>query len=351
MSNLGHQPVIVMILGLLSVFFLSTCSRNGYDKYQAISYVSTLKIDNPKELKAPPGMVLPTRNQYFYIPSVDINSQNDTRVDLKPPTQSLMNEQSSQAQISGNVGRLVIKGSSGFVWSQIINILQKNGFITFYRQDIHKNLFTNWVRWNSHADNEENVYSGRYQISMKENGSYQKIKVTLIDLRQKDKEVTSSSQIQNYTVRMCSYLAKELNMMIHQNQTVPVIFKNYKQNIHAYSSTSDIGLSNIILCASFDHIWSWLPEILKILNIELKESNYSHGSLKVKYTSLSRKTIHKLGVTDINFKNGYYKLQVGDLGSYSSLQFFDPTGHLVNRLQHEKILSILKLITIKNKQA
>ncbi|VFP87011.1 outer membrane protein assembly factor BamC [Candidatus Erwinia haradaeae] len=349
MSNLGHRPTIAMILGLLSVSFLSACSRNGYDKHQAISYAPTLKIDDPKELKAPDGMVLPTRNQYFYIPFVAIKSESDTQVDLKPPTQSLMNEQNLHAQISGNVGILSIHGSSSLISSQIISILQKNGFVTFHRQDIHKNLFTNWVRWNSSGDDKNNCYSGRYQISIQQSGSYQKIKVILIDLRQKNKEVTSSSQIQNYTARMCRYLAQKLNMMIYKNQTVPMISKNYKQKIHAYSGTNDIGLSNIILCASFDHIWSWLPEILKMLNIELKERNYSHGSLKVKYTSLSKKTIHKLGVADINFKNGYYKLQVGDLGSYSSLQFFDPKGHLVNRLQHEKILSALKLITIKNK--
>ncbi|VFP85617.1 outer membrane protein assembly factor BamC [Candidatus Erwinia haradaeae] len=350
MSNLRHRPMIVMVLGLLSVSFLSACSSKVYNRHQAMSYASTLKIDNSKELKSLAGMPLPTQNQYFHVPFMGIRSQNDTRVDLMPPTQVLMNEQSLHAQISGNVGILVIKGSSNLIFSQIINILQKNKFATFYRQDRCKNLFTNWVRWYDPSDDKENFYSGRYQISMKEKGSYQTIKVILIGLRQKDKEVTSSFQIQNYTARMCSYLAQNLNMMMCHNEIAPVISKNYEQNIHAYTSTNDSGLSNIILCASFDHVWFWLPGILKMLNMELKESNYSHGSLKVKYTSLSRKTINKLGVMDMNFKNGYYKLQVGELGSYSSLQFFDPAGHLVNRLQYEKILSIFKLIIIKNKR-
>ncbi|VFP86609.1 Outer membrane protein assembly factor BamC [Candidatus Erwinia haradaeae] len=351
MANAGRRSTMAVILGLslLSLLLLlSACSSKTCDKNQEISNLSTLEIDHSRELKAPPGMILPTRNPYFCIPYMPITvGQHYKQVDLKPPVQTSIKGQHYDAQISGNVGTLIIKDSSGATWSQVVHILQKAKFTTLYRQDARKILFTDWVQWAPLHDYKEHIYSGRYQVSIKNHGIDQQIKVTLINLRRKNKVVNSPVQIQYYTAKMCNYIAQKLNTMIDQNHMDPVIPNRYKRNIHIYSSTNDAGLPNIILCASFEHVWRWLPDILKILSMDLKESNYSHGSFKVKYNSLSRKTIHKLGVSDMNLKNGYYKIQVGDLGPYSSLQFFDPSGRLLNRLQHENMLAVLNRIVTK----
>jgi outer membrane protein assembly factor BamC len=49
-----------------------------------------------------------------------------------------------------------------------------------------------------------------------------------------------------------------------------------------------------------------------------------------------------LGAKDPELVKGDYKLQVGDLGNRSTLQFIDPKGHTLTQSQNDALVPVLQ---------
>ncbi|VFP83943.1 Outer membrane protein assembly factor BamC [Candidatus Erwinia haradaeae] len=340
MANSRYKYNIITIWMLVLVICVSSCSSNPHMINTEVFSKDELSSNHFEELKCPRGMVLPITNDFWYIPPFVHNiRQKDAQIDLQPPRQMFTSTHNTNMHLFGNIGTWVINdflGSSS--WLNIVDIIKKSHFAIVYRQDNRQTLYTDWIYW---SRKEDTPYLGRYKISVHRHDYQDILTVTLVLLRKKENLVYDSSTVQQYTAKMLQYLSSKLaSYSAHQPTSSRISRSSYKDLIYVTNSTDYAGFPNLILHAPFNYAWKWLPQTLTGLGMEIKECNYTQGRLMVKYNSRNQRGVHKAGNKDLYLKNGNYKIQVGDLGTHSSLQFFNVEGYPLSRCQNEALVSL-----------
>ncbi|VFP82807.1 outer membrane protein assembly factor BamC [Candidatus Erwinia haradaeae] len=345
MAKTGYQYIIILPLVLICTMFFSACSTDPYKIHKEVLSKSESSSGHLKELKSPPGIVLPITNDFWYVPFVHLIRKQDAPIDLQPPRQTLTSGHDNHMHVFGNVGTLVINNAVGSSWLQVVDSIKKAHISIVDRRDDRQILYTDWIQWHDAADTQ---YFGRYKISVHRHGNQNIIVVTLVHLRKKDNSVYSSSNIQKYTAQMLHYISSRLELYQAYHPVLESLSRNgFQDRVYVTSGTDYAGLPNLILHAPFDHAWRWLPHTLQSLGMTIKEDHYTQGLMQIKYKSLHKQGFHKGVDVDMHLKNGDYKIQIGDLGTHSSMQFFTIDGYPLSRYQHEALVNVLQQLALQ----
>ena len=260
------------------------------------------------------------------------------QLDIRPPTQPLALVTGARTQFAGNTGVMVLDGRNHDIWSQVVSVVQSSNYTIVDRNDGNQTLTTDWVQWNR-AD-EDHQYRGRYQISVQDQGYQQALNVKLLELEQEGKSVTTPVQVQRYTAEMLNQLSTKLDQLETRREDAAA--NRSVTQIDVQSGADDTGLPNLIVRAPFTVVWQRLPDTMKRAGMKVTDQTRSQGSMKVTYSALSTSGWDTLGAKDPQLKEGDYKVQVGDLGNRSSLQFLDPKGHPLTQSQNDALVAVFQ---------
>ncbi len=333
------KSTVVKVVGLSTVMLLAACSSDQRYKRQVSGDESYLQAPELKDLNAPAGMILPLQNGDYEITASAGNGAVGKQLDIRPPAQPLALLNGARSQFAGNTGTLMLENTrSGSIWPQVVNVVQSYKFPIADRQDASQQLTTDWVQWNR-AD-EDNQYRGRYQISVQQQGYQQALTVRLLQLQQQGEDVTAPAQIQRYTAQMLNDISTGLDKISSAQEDAAA--NHGVTRVDVQSGADDTGLPNLILRAPFNAVWQRLPDALKRVGMEVKDSNRSQGSLAITYKAPGSGRFEDLGAKDPELPNGDYKLQVGDLDNRSSLQFIDPKGHPLTQSQNDALVAVFQ---------
>lgn len=90
----------------------------------------------------------------------------------------------------------------------------------------------------------------------------------------------------------------------------------------------------------YNSVWTHLPAALARISMKVRDSNRPARHLLVTYDAPGSGTWDNLGDKDPNLCTNAYKLQVGDLGNRSTLQFTDQKGHTLTQSQSDALVAV-----------
>lgn len=327
--------VAVVTLAML----LAACSSDQRYKRQVSGDESYLQAAPLADLHAPAGMILPLQNGQYDIPVVRSSDTIGKELDIRPPTQALSLVNGGRTTFAGNTATLLVESAmANGLWPQVVSILQEKRYTITERSDGQQTLTTDWVEWNR-AD-EDQQYRGRYQISVLPQGYQQSIVVKLLNLEQGGKPVTDSTAVQRYSAEMLNNISLGLNNAQTSRQN-----RQDNRSVSQFdvqSSADDTGLPMLVVRAPFNAVWDKLPATLQKVGMKVTDSTRSKGSIAVTYKPLSDSEWTQLGARNPDLASGDYKLQIGDLGNRSSMQFIDPKGHALTQSQNDALVAVFQ---------
>lgn len=327
--------VAVVTLAML----LAACSSDQRYKRQVSGDESYLQAAPLADLHAPAGMILPLQNGQYDIPVVRSSDTIGKELDIRPPTQALSLVNGGRTTFAGNTATLLVESAmANGLWPQVVSILQEKRYTITERSDGQQTLTTDWVEWNR-AD-EDQQYRGRYQISVLPQGYQQSIVVKLLNLEQGGKPVTDSTAVQRYSAEMLNNISLGLNNAQTSRQN-----RQDNRSVSQFdvqSSADDTGLPMLVVRAPFNAVWDKLPTTLQKVGMKVTDSTRSKGSIAVTYKPLSDSEWTQLGARNPDLASGDYKLQIGDLGNRSSMQFIDPKGHALTQSQNDALVAVFQ---------
>jgi len=333
-----QKSTVATVVGLSLAMLLSACSSDQRYKRQVDGDESYLETTDLKDLNVPAGMILPLQNGDYDVPPVTSNGPVGKQLDIRPPTQPLALVNGTRTQFAGNTGVMLLDGRNHDIWSQVVSVVQSGNYAIVDRNDSNQTLTTDWVQWNR-AD-EDHQYRGRYQISVQDQGYQQALNVKLLELEQEGKSVTTPVQIQRYTAEMLNQLSTKLDQL--ETRRADAAANRSVTQIDVQSGADETGLPNLIVRAPFTVVWQRLPDTMKRVGMKVTDQTRSQGSMQVTYSALSDSSWDELGAKDPQLKEGDYKVQVGDLGNRSSLQFLDPKGHPLTQSQNDALVAVFQ---------
>jgi len=216
--------------------------------------------------------------------------------------------------------------------------MQSKGYTIASRQDASQTLNTDWVQW-SRAD-EDLQYRGRYQVSLSTKGYQTSLMVKSLGLEQQGQPVAASALVQRYTVMMLNSVASGLEKL--NDEQVNKLASGQTADLSVISGSDDSGLPLLVVRSSYNVVWQHLPAALGKIGMKIKDTSRPLGTISVTYDAPSSGTWEQLGAKDPDLVNGDYKLQVGDLGNRSTLQFTDPKGHTLPQSKNDALVAVFQ---------
>lgn len=318
---------------------LAACSSDQRYKRQVSGDESYLQATPLAELHAPAGLILPLENGAYTLPTTSSQGAIGKALDIRPPAQPLALDSGGRATFTGDTVTLLIEANqeSG-LWSQLVNIIQQNHYPVTQRDDQGQQLTTDWIQWNR-AD-EDQQYRGRYKVRVAPQGYQQAVIITLLDLEQAGKPVTDPSARQRYSAQMMNTLSAGLDQADLRRQASQA--QSGVQHMDVQSAADDTGLPMLVVRGPFNTVWAKLPAALAKVGMKVTDSTRAKGSINITYKPVSDSTWSELGVHDPDLASGDYKLQIGDLGNRTSMQFIDPKGHTLTQSQNDALVAVFQ---------
>lgn len=335
-----QKSQVAKVVGVSLIMLLAACTSDQRYKRQVNGNEAYLKAPPLRTLSSPSGMILPLQNGDYEIPTVPRNGAVGKGLDIRPPAQPLALLNGSRSQYSGNSAVIQLENSAQGrdLWSQVAAVVQSKGYPIASRQDAQQSLNTDWIAW-TRADEDEQ-YSGRYQISLATQGYQTSLQVTSLGLQQQGKPVTNPALVQRYTVEMLNSVASGLQQL--NDDRANRIAQGETADLSVQSGADESGLPLLVVRSSYNTVWTHLPSALSRIGMKVKDSSRPLGTVSVTYDAPGSGTWDDLGAKDPDLRNGDYKLQVGDLGNRSTLQFTDPKGHTLTQSQNDALVAVFQ---------
>ncbi|MGL9723309.1 outer membrane protein assembly factor BamC [Sodalis sp. (in: enterobacteria)] len=113
-------------------------------------------------------------------------------------------------------------------------------------------------------------------------------------------------------------------------------------DLSVQSGADESGLPLLVVRSPYNAVWTHLPAAFSRIGMKVKDSSRPLGTVSVTYDAPGSGTWDDLGAKDPDLRNGDYKLQVGDLGNRSTLQFTDPKGHTLTQSQNDALVAVFQ---------
>lgn len=335
-----QKTAVAKVVGVSLIMLLAACSSDQRYKRQVSGDEAYLDASGLHELKAPVGMILPVQDGTYEVQAGSMQGAVGKQLDIRPPSQPLALLSGSQTQFSGNSSTVLLENTAQNrdLWNNVVKAVEQNNFKIANRDDANQTLTTDFVDWNR-AD-EDFQYQGRYQISVKQQSYQLALTVKTLELKQQDKPVTSSAEIQRYNSQMMNAITANLDKV--QQDTQARLDNRRVGEIDVQSGADDTGLPVLIVRESYGVVWDRLPNALTKVGMKVTDSSRPQGTLSVTYKPLNDDAWQTLGAKDPGLTSGDYKLQVGDLDNRSSLQFLDPKGHALSQSQNDAMVAVMQ---------
>lgn len=335
-----QKSMIAKVMGVSLIMLLAACSSDQRYKRQVSGDEAYLDAPPVSELKTPAGMILPLQNGTYEIPNGVLKGNVGKQLDIRPPMQPLALLNGSRSQFTGDSGTVLLENTpqNRDLWNNVVKAVQQNNFKIASRDDANQTLSTDMVDWNR-AD-EDFQYQGRYQISVQQQSYQLALTVKTLELKQQGKAVTAPAEIQRYNSQMLNSITGSLDKV---QQDAQARLDNRKVGeIDVQSGADDTGLPVLIVRSTYGVVWDRLPNALAKAGMKVTDSSRPQGTLSVTYKPLNDDAWDTLGAKDPGLTSGDYKLQVGDLGNRSSLQFLDPKGHALSQSQSDAMVAVMQ---------
>ncbi|RAT17501.1 outer membrane assembly protein BamC [Lonsdalea populi] len=341
MSSSLKKSMVATVVGLSLIALLTACTNDQRYKRQVNGDESYLQTPEHRALNVPSGMILPLQNGDYDLPPINPNGQVGKNLDIRPPMQSLALLNGSRGQVSGNTATLLLENSAqnSQLWSQIVQVMQSKGYTIDNRQDASQTLTTGWISWNSEEE-KESPYQARYEVSLKPQGYQLALGVKLLALQQNNASVDDAFLTQRYTSQMMNSLSDGLEKAVSARENAQS--HRGSQSLDVQSAADDAGLPLIVVRGSYVQVWDRLPKALENIGMTVNDRSRPQGSVSVTYRSPGSDRWDALGAKDPQMTNGDYKLQVGDLGNRSSLQFIDSKGRTLTQSQNDALVAVFQ---------
>ncbi|MFO6296375.1 outer membrane protein assembly factor BamC [Rahnella selenatireducens] len=335
-----QKSAVAKVVGVSLIMLLAACSSDQRYKRQVSGDESYLDAAALHELKAPAGMILPVQNGTYEIQAGSMQGAVGKQLDIRPPSQPLALLNGSQTQFSGDSSTVLLENTpqNRDLWNSVVKAVEQNNYKIANRDDANQTLTTDFVNWNR-AD-EDFQYQGRYQISVKQQSYQLALTVKTLELKQQDKAVTTTAEIQRYNSQMMNAITANLDKV--QQDTQARLDNRRVGEIDVQSGADDTGLPVLIIRASYGTVWDRLPNALAKAGMKVTDSSRPQGTLSVTYKPLNDDAWQTLGAKDPGLTSGDYKIQVGDLDNRSSLQFLDPKGHALSQSQNDAMVAVMQ---------
>jgi len=331
------SSAVAKVAGLSVVLLLAACSNDQHYKRQINGNEDYLKASGLHDLNVPSGMILPLENAQYQVPAAPAQGATGKMLDIRPPAQPLALLNGARTQFSGNSASLILENQQADLWTQVINVLEADKYKIADRNDAAQQLTTDWIDWN--RPDEDHQYRGRYQVSIQKQNYQTVLTVRSQELQQKGVAVTSTGEVQRYTAQLLNAITIGLNAQETARENAG---NNKVGTIDVQSGADDTGLPDLIIRAPYTATWQRLPAALLRIGMTVSDKDRSDGSLKVSYKQPGSAAWDALGAKDPELAKGDYKLQLGDLGNRSSLQFIDPKGHVLTQSQNDALVPVLQ---------
>ncbi|MGP1871274.1 MAG: outer membrane protein assembly factor BamC [Arsenophonus sp. ER-BJ3-MAG3] len=345
MAKLLNKSKVIKIMILSLIIFLIDCTDNHNYKRQINSDESYLNIHTLKNLIIPNGILLSLQNDEYDIPLVNQNGSIGKTLDIRPPIQTLLLLVNTYSDNSLTTSRLFLKNTveNSTLWQQINTILHQKTIFYIKKNDIYHSLITDWIIWP--RGDEEIFIKTRQKIELKKKNNQIIIEITNKGIKKGEQNITDPMQIQRYNILMMNELIDSINKLRNRKITsnLGILEKRYT-TIDIETINGDNGLSQIVVHAPYDIIWNRLPSVLNHMNMKINDSIPSIGSITITYSGISDSYLQIIGIDNLTIKNGVYKLQVGDIDNYTSLQFMTSKGITLTQKQNNEIVKVLRLL-------
>ncbi|MCL2893273.1 outer membrane protein assembly factor BamC [Brenneria tiliae] len=340
MTDSLQKSMVAKVVGVSLVMLLAACSSDQRYKRQVSGDESYLQTPTQKALNTPAGMILPLQNGEYDIPPVTQNGAVGKELDIRPPVQPLALLSGSRTQISGDTATLLLENSAqnSQLWSQVVRILQDKNFTIASRQDAQQTLTTDWITWT--RQDEDVQYQGRYQITVQQQGYQIALVVKLLALQQNNNPVAEQAQIQRYAGLMLNTISESLDSQATARENA--LAQRTSGSLDVQSGADDTGLPLLVVRGPYTLVWERLPAALDSIGMKVSDRSRPQGSVSVTYRAPGSSAWEALGAKDPELPNGDYKLQVGDLGNRSSLQFIDSKGHTLSQSQNDALVAVFQ---------
>ncbi|MFC3394890.1 outer membrane protein assembly factor BamC [Brenneria rubrifaciens] len=340
MSYSLQKSMAAKAIGISLVMLLAACSSDQRYKRQVSGDESYLTAPAQKALNAPAGIILPVQNGDYDVPQANQNGDVGKALDIRPPLQPLALLNGSRSQISGGTATLLLENSAqnSQLWPQVVRVVQDKGFTIASRQDADQTLTTDWIMWQRQDEDEQ--YQGRYQISVQPQGYQVAVMVKLLALQQQNNPVNDPSQRQRYVGLMLNTISEELDNQATARENARA--NRNAGSLDVQSGADDSGLPLLVVRGPYSAVWERLPTALSKIGMEVTDRSRPQGSVSVTYKAPGSGSWDNLGAKDPELPNGDYKLQVGDLGNRSSLQFIDSKGRTLSQSQNDALVAVFQ---------
>ncbi|MGM3174897.1 outer membrane protein assembly factor BamC [Dickeya lacustris] len=346
MSSSLQKSMVAKVVGVSLIMLLAACSGDQRYKRQANGDESYLKTPEHRALNVPSGLILPLQNGDYDIPPVNPNGALGKALDIRPPMQPLALLNGSRGQVSGGTATLLLENNArnGSLWPVLTQVLQSKGYTVSSRQDASRTLTTDWVNWK--REDENAAHQARYQISLQTQGYQLALTVKLLELQQNTVPVTDGNEIQRYSSLMLNTLSDELDKRLNESESAQA--NRNSQQLNVQSGADDSGLPLLVVRGPYNQVWDRLPKALDKVGMTVGDRSRPQGSVAVTYKAPGSSTWSELGASDPQLPNGDYKLQVGDLGNRSTLQFIDSKGHTLSQSQNDALVAVFQAALSKS---
>ena len=340
-----QKSMVAKVVGASLFMLLAACSSDQRYKRQVNGNEDYLKAPELSTLNSPSGMILPVQNGDYEVPVGTLKGQVGKELDVRPPAQPLALLDGSRSQYTGDTAVIQIENNNQNqdLWSKVVSVIQSKGYTIASRQDADRTLNTDWVQW-SRAD-EDVQYRGRYQVSLRTEGYQSSLMVKSIALEQQNNPVTAPAVVQRYTVSMLNSVAQGLEQL---NEDQDNKRAGQTADLSVESGADDSGLPLLVVRSSYAVVWQHLPSALPLIGMKITDTSRALGTISVTYHAPSSGDWDDLGAKDPGLVNGDYKLQVGDLGNRSTLQFTDPKGHTLTQSQNDALVPVFQAALSKS---
>ncbi|WP_235667566.1 outer membrane protein assembly factor BamC [Candidatus Williamhamiltonella defendens] len=339
-----NPKMLIIFLSLL----LTVCAKKLNAKHEMESETkSAIKgeeyyLNTPKLilLKSPEGLMLPLKQSNYYVPDVTQKEPVGKQVDIRPPVQILALIKASQSQSANGISTLFLEDSPGNLWLEVLNIIKKKNLPIVNQNNHDQTLTTDWIIWKNM--NENPLFSGRYEISVKQNECPKRLILRTLELHQGEKKITDSNYIQRYNNTVLNTIIEGLYQTQVDTENTRVIHKAGSLDVQL--SSNENGLPNILIGASYLTVLDRLPVAIKKIGMVITESRRSKGTFSVIYKPVSNEQWEKMGIKKPGLKPGEYKLQLVDLKNYSSLQFINSNGQTLMQSDNNDLVPVFKAV-------
>lgn len=340
MTSSLQKSMVAKVVGLSLVMLLAACSGDQSYKRQVSGDESYLKAPQPRTLVAPAGMILPVQNGDYDIPTAASTGEVGKALDIRPPLQPLALLNGSRTQISGDTATLLLENSAqtSQLWPQVVQVIQDKGYVIASRQDAAQTLTTDWIFWP--RPDETVPYRARYQVSVKPQGYQVAVVVKLLGLELQNTPVSEALQVQRYTSLMVNTLGEALEKQANARENA--LANRSVGTLDVLSGADDTGLPLLVVRGPYTVVWDRLPKALENIGMKVNDRSRPQGSVAVTYKAPGSGTWERLGARDPELPNGDYKLQVGDLGNRSTLQFIDSKGHTLSQSKNDALVAVFQ---------